>query len=159
MLAGKMIDGIPEEVNIAALVSGFGKHLTDSGSEPGVVVCNDVFDAVETTCLEGKEEVLPGRAALPVGHFDGKNLAATVPIDTDRDQHRLAHNDAGLAHLLVTSVEDEIREGLGEGAIGKGGEAFIQPLVDGGDRRGGEAVSAELFGDRLDFAGRDTLHI
>ena len=45
------------------------------------------------------------------GHLHGQDLAPAVPIDPDRDQHRLAHHDAGLAHLLVAGVEDEEAKG------------------------------------------------
>src|SRR6185437_12901080 len=99
----------------------------------------------------------PGGAAFPVGHIDGQDLAAPVPLDSDGDQHRLAHHHAAFAHLLVAGVEDEIRKGFGEGARGEGFEAPVQALVDGGDGGGREGVAAQLLGDRLDFSGRNTL--
>ena len=72
---------------------------------------------------------------------------------------RLARHHAAFPHLLVARVEDEIGKGLFEGASGKGLEAFVQTLVDGGDGRGRKGVAAELLGDRLDLPGRDTLHV
>ena len=68
--------------------------------------------------------------AFAGGHFDRQDLAASVPVDADGDQHRLAHHHAALAHLLVARVEDEVGKGLFEGASGKGLEAFVQTLVD-----------------------------
>ena len=52
------------------------------------------------------------RSALAVGEFDRQHLAAAVPIDPDRDQHRLAGDHAGLAHPLVARVEDQIGKGF-----------------------------------------------
>jgi hypothetical protein len=36
--------------------------------------------------------------ALAVGELDRQDLPAAVPVDPDRDQHRLAGDHAGLAH-------------------------------------------------------------
>jgi len=103
-----------------------------------VIVGDDELDAVEAAATQSEKEVLPGGAAFPVGHVDGQDLAAAVPVDSDGDQHGLAHDHAALAHLLIARVKDEVRKGLGEGAGGKGFEAFVQALVDGGDGRGRE---------------------
>jgi hypothetical protein len=47
----------------------------------------------------------------------------------DGDQHRLTPDDAGLAHPLVTGVEDEIRERLlVEPPAGEGGKRLVHPL-------------------------------
>jgi hypothetical protein len=48
--------------------------------------------------------------ALAVGELDRQDLAAAVPVDPDRDQHRLAGDHAGLAHPLVARVEDQISD-------------------------------------------------
>ena len=74
--------------------------------EAGVIVGDDELDATEASPAQAEKEVLPGRAALAVGHFDGQDLAAPVPVDPDRDQHRLARDHAALAHLLITRIED-----------------------------------------------------
>src|SRR5580658_713390 len=50
-------------------------------------------------------------------------------------------------------------EGFGQRAAGKLRQAVIQSAVDRTDRRGREAVAAQLLGDRLHLAGRNTLHI
>src|SRR5580700_5274353 len=63
------------------------------------------------------------------------------------------------AYLLITRVEDEVRKGLAEGALGKGSEALVQALVDGGDGGGREGVAAQFLGDRLHLPCRDPLHI
>ena len=82
------------------------------------------------------QDELLSRLARPGSGGDG-------PVDADRDQHGLARDHAALAHLLITGVEDEVRERLGKGARGKGVEAHVQALVDGGDgggREGGRAT-------------------
>ncbi len=159
MLTRQVVEGVPQEVDVTALVGGLGEPLADGGPEAGVVVGDDELDAMEAAGPKREQEVLPGGTALAVGHLDGEDLAAAVPIDTDGDQYRLAHHHAGLAHLLVAGVEDEVGEGLSERATGKGGEALVQPLVDRRDGRGREGVAAELLGDRLDLPGRDALHV
>src|SRR5918996_57136 len=56
-------------------------------------------------------------------------------------------------HPLVTGVDDEIRAGLVEPAPRKPCQLLVEPGVDRTDRRGREAVPAQLLGDRLDLAG------
>ena len=147
------------QVHVASLEGGLGEDLADGRAEAGVIVGDDELDAVQTAPAQAEQEVLPGRAALAVGHLDGEDLAPSVPVDADRDQHRLAHDHAALAHLLIASLEDEVGKGLFEGARGKSFEALVQALVDGGHGGGREGVAAQLLGDRLDLAGRDALHI
>ena len=79
----------------------------------------------------------------------GQALTAAVPVDADRDQHRLAGDHAGLAHPLIARVEDQIGEGFGQGAAGKLCQTRIQPLVHCADRGSRKAVAAQLLGDRL----------
>src|SRR5215210_3409801 len=159
MLSRQVIQGVPEKMNVAALIGCLAENLADGSPEAGMIIGDDKFDAVKATGLQGKEEVPPGGAALAIGHVNGKDLAASIPMNTDGDQDSLAHDDAGLAYFLVASVEDEVRKRLGEMAAGKGGKALVQTLVDGRDGRGRKGVAAELLGDRLDLPGRDPLHI
>lgn len=104
-------------------------QLADRGDKAGMIVGDDQFDTLETARLQAHEEVAPGRAALAIGHLDGQDLAPSVPVDADRDQHRLAHDDAGFTHLLIARVEDEVRKRLLKRVPGKGGEALVQTLV------------------------------
>src|SRR3546814_2779675 len=90
---------------------------------------------------------------------DLQYLPPAVPVDADRDQHRLASNHAAFAHFLVAGIKDQIRERLVEAALGKGRQAAIELLVDRRDRRGREGMAAQLFGDRLDLARRNALDI
>jgi hypothetical protein len=51
-----------------------------------------------------------------LGELDRQHLTAAVPIDADRNQHRLADNHPCLAHPLIARVEDQIGEGFGQAA-------------------------------------------
>ena len=42
-----MIEGIPEEVHVAAPEGGFGEDLADGGAHAGVVVGDHAFDPAE----------------------------------------------------------------------------------------------------------------
>ena len=122
-LARKMVQGVSEEVHVASLHGRLREDLADGRAKAGVIVGDDELDAAEAAAAQGEQEVLPGGAALAVGHVDGQDLAPPVPVDADRDQHRLARDHAALAHLFIAAVEDEVGEGLGKGARGEGVEA------------------------------------
>jgi hypothetical protein len=91
--------------------------------------------------------------------LDPQHAAPAVPADRHRDQHRLAADDPCLPHPLVAGIQDQVGVGLLEAAAGELGQAHIQPLVDRADAGGGEAVTAQLLGDRLDLPRRDPLHV
>src|SRR5438552_6218077 len=99
-----------------------------------MIVGHDEFDAVQTARLEPQKEIPPARSALTVGELDCQHLAAAVPVDTDRDQYRLAGDHTGLAHPLVARIEDQIGKGFGQGAAGKLRETSVPPLVHCTDR-------------------------
>ena len=65
----------------------------------------------------------PARPALAVGELDRQHLTAAVPVDADRDQHRLAGDHAGLAHPLSAV---QIEYSLWSRDV----EAEIQPLCE-----------------------------
>src|SRR3546814_18654981 len=83
-----------------------------------------------------------------LGHLHGQYLPPAVPVDADRDQHRLASNHAAFAHSLVAGIKDQIRERLVEAALGKGRQAAIELLVDRRDRRGREGMAAQSSEER-----------
>jgi len=83
-----------------------------------VIAGDHELDAMQAALAQAGEEILPGRAALVVGHVDGQDLAAPVRVDPDGDQHGLAHHHAALAHLLIAGVEDKVGEGLSKRAVG-----------------------------------------
>jgi hypothetical protein len=134
MLAWQVIERVPKEMNVTALPGGLRDHLADRRDETGMIVGDHQFDAPQAASFQPDEEVLPGRAALAAGYLDRQNLPPSVPVDANGDQHRLAHHDAGLAHLLIAGIEDQVSKGLLKRAFGKGLQAFVQPLVNRRDR-------------------------
>ena len=85
-----------------------------------MIVGDDELDAGEAALAQAQQEVAPARSTLPVGELDTEDLAAAVPIDADRDQHRLAGDDTRLAHLLIARIEDQVGERLVQPARGPG---------------------------------------
>ena len=92
----EMVEGVSEEVYVASLDGRLRDNLADSCAKAGVIVGDDELDAVETAAAQSEQEVLPGGAAFPVGHVDGQDLAAPVPVDPHRNQHRLAADHRAL---------------------------------------------------------------
>ena len=124
-----------------------------------MVVADDEFDASQPAAFERQEKVAPARPALAIGELDGQDLPPAILVDRHRDQHRLADDNPGLAHLLVACIEDQVGKVLIEPPLGKGTQALVEGLVDRADRRGREAVPAQYLGYRLDLARRNTLHV
>src|SRR3954469_11174249 len=111
-------------------------------AQAGMVVGDDELDAGKAASAQAKEEVLPGGAALAFGLLDGGDLTPAVPVDADGDQHGLGADDAVLGDLLVAGVQVEGRGRARREGAWRGGEAVVQPLVDGRDGRGREGVAA-----------------
>src|SRR3984885_3862765 len=59
-LARQMVQRVAEEVDVAALEGGFGKHLADGCAKACVIVGDDELDAVEAAPAQSEQEVLPG---------------------------------------------------------------------------------------------------
>src|ERR1700760_3351872 len=95
--ARHVIEGVSQEMHIAALIGRFRQSLTQCRPEPGVIVGDHELDTVETAPLEPPQKIPPARAALAIGELDRQHLAAAVPVDADRNQHRLAEDHTGLA--------------------------------------------------------------
>ena len=84
-----------------------------------MVVGDDQLDAVQATLAQAEQEIFPRRAALAVRHLNGRIWRRPSQVDADRDQHRLAGDDAPFADLFVTRIEDQIGKGLGEPGLAK----------------------------------------
>jgi hypothetical protein len=103
------IEGVPEEVHIAALPGGFWQDFADRLLEAGMVVADDKLDACQAAPLQPGQELAPARSTFPVGELDRQDLSPAVFVDGYCDQHRLADDDPRLAHLLVRA--SRIRQG------------------------------------------------
>ena len=130
-LARQVVEGVPEEVDVAALEGGLGQDLADGGPQAGVIVGDDELDAVQAAPPAGRagspssDERL-SRLAISTARI-WRRPSQSMPIAISTAWLR---DHAGLAHLLVARVEDQVGEGLVERAAGKGGEALVQALVD-----------------------------
>ena len=71
-----MIEGVAQEVDVAALEGDFGQDFPDGGAKAGVIVGDDELDAIGAALAQAEKKVLPGRSAFAIGHVDRQDLAA-----------------------------------------------------------------------------------
>jgi hypothetical protein len=69
-LSREMIDGIPQEVHVAALPGSTRQAFRNRLFQPFVVIRDHKLDAVETALLEPHQELAPARAAFPIGKLN-----------------------------------------------------------------------------------------
>jgi hypothetical protein len=55
-----MVEGVAQEMDVAALKGGLGEDLADRRAKPGMIVGHHQFDAVEAALSKGEKEVSPG---------------------------------------------------------------------------------------------------
>jgi hypothetical protein len=72
-----------------------------------------------TPLAQPQEKVAPARAAFAIGQIDSQNLPPAFPVHGNRNQHRLADDDAAFADPLITGIQNEIRVGLLKAPLGK----------------------------------------
>ena len=58
-LARQVIEGVAQEVDVAALERGVGQDLADGRAQACMIVGDDQLDAVEAAFAQADEEVLP----------------------------------------------------------------------------------------------------
>src|ERR1700730_10749807 len=109
-LARYVVQGVAEEMDIAALPDGFRQNLTNRRLKSRMIVGDHQLHAVKPAHLESAQELAPARAAFPIGEFHPQYLAATVPVDADGNQHGMADNHSGLAYALVAGIDDQVGE-------------------------------------------------
>jgi hypothetical protein len=69
-------------------------------------------DARGAPALQRAEKLLLGGLALGVGHLHGEYLAHAIVPYTRNDQNALADHSPIQPHLLVASIDEEVRVGL-----------------------------------------------
>ena len=122
-LARQVVQGVAQEVHVAALPGRFRQNLADRPLQTRVVVGHDELDPVQAPLLECDQELLPTGRRLPVGQLHRQHLALPLPVDADRDQHRLRADHPVLTHLLVAGVQDQVGVDLIQRPGGKAGQA------------------------------------
>src|SRR5271170_3620683 len=79
--------------SISAMNQGLDASLAQFAGRP----LAEAFPYLILDARYERVEIAPARPALAVGELDRQYLAAAIPVDADRDQHRLAGDHAGLA--------------------------------------------------------------
>ena len=123
-----MVEGVAQEVHIAALPGGLGQDLGDALAQAGVVVGDDELHAGEAALPQAGEEVAPAGGALAGRGLDAEHAAVALAVDADGDQHRLGADHAALAHALVAGVADQVGVGLLQAPRGELGQALVEAL-------------------------------
>jgi len=54
-----MIERIPEEMHVAALMGSCVEHLANGGAQAGMIVGDNKLNAVKASRRQAKQEVLP----------------------------------------------------------------------------------------------------
>ena len=125
-LPGQIVEGVTEEVDVAALPHGLGQQLAHRALEPGVIVRHHKLDAVEAARLQPFHERRPARARLAVRQLDAEHLPPAFPVDPERNEHRLGLDHSVEADLRVARIQDHVGIGLLEPALRKATEQGIQ---------------------------------
>src|SRR3546814_3682989 len=58
-LPWQVIERVPQEVHVAALVCGAGQHLADRRAQAGMIVGDDELGAMQAPVTQAQQEVLP----------------------------------------------------------------------------------------------------
>ena len=89
-----MVECVAQEMHVAALPRGLLEHIPDGLPQPVVIVADHELHPMQASVPQPGEKVLPGAAGLPVGCLHPQDLALSVSVDADGDQHRLGADHA-----------------------------------------------------------------
>ena len=145
------MDGVPGEMELAALPSRAARDGPARGPQAGVVVGDDIVHSPHAARLQALQKGPPVDLRLRQGDRDAQHPPAFVRADADRREHGGVTDDPAVAHLLVARVEDQIPD-LAERPVAPGFQLFIQKLRRAADLRRGQALHAELAHHRLNLA-------
>lgn len=107
-LAGEVVDGVSQEMDVAALPHGFWQDLADGLAQPFVVVADGELYTPKAASLQADQEVLPRGRALAAGQADSKDATATFLIDADRDLDGTLPDDSALPNALVAGIQQDV---------------------------------------------------
>ena len=145
------MDGVPGEVELAALPFRAAQDGPARGAQTCVIVGDHILDAAHAARLQAFQKGPPMDLRLGEGDRDAQHPATLVGADADRREHGGVADDPTVAHLLVTRIEDQIPD-LAERPGAPGLQLVVEQLRRAADLRGGQALYAELAHHRLDIA-------
>ena len=147
-------EDVAVEVHGAALVFGPGEHLGDRADHAGRLIAGEHAHAAQPARLQPRQEVAPAlfgfREAL--GAADDLAVSALVHADRHHDRHVLV--GASPAALQVDAVDVDVRVFAGQRTASPFVHGLERPVVQVGDRAGGNAGAPEDLADVLDAPRR-----
>ncbi len=148
--------GILLKMELAALPGHGGKNGLACGGHAWMSIADDERGATQAACDQQGKEGAPMDLSLTQRYADAKDSA--LAIHAVGDEHCAVHEQAAMAHLLVTSFEDKIRARF-QLAVAPELEFHIELGRAGAHLRGADLMATKLLNDLGDFARRDALHI
>ena len=156
--ARRVMNGVPGEVELAALPFRAAQDGPARGAQTCVIVGDHIVDAAHAARLQAFQKGPPMNLRLGEGDRDAQHPATLVGADAHGREHGGVPYDAAVAHLFVTGVEDQVSD-LAERPAAPGLQFVVEQLCRAADLRRRKALDAELAHHRLDLAGRDALDI
>ena len=158
-VTGQIVQGVAQEVHVAALPRRVGQNLTNGRLQPSVIVADHELHSVQPSLPQSAQKTAPAVAALPFGHFHSKDAPPPFMVDPNRDQHRMAADRPLVTDPLVARVQNHIRIRLIQSSRGERFELTVELLRYLADRARTERMPAQLFGDRLYLPRRHSLDV
>lgn len=157
MLPADLPEGVPGDVNLATLPGCALEVPADGVHQAAVIVAGHQPHAAQATVLEAPEELVVCRFALRVSHLDRQQLPEAVLPHTLDDQHALTDDLTAPAHVLVTSVDDEIGVGDVQRPLPPRRQVAVQTADEAADGALAETRAAQDLGDVPDLPGAHAL--
>lgn len=142
-----------------ALPGGANEHLLHGLFESEVGVGDDQLHAAQAAGHQLATEREPELVVLGGTDVDADDLALAAVFDRHRDQHCHGDDAAVLAHFLERRVEKQIRVCAIEPARPEGLHLGVELAADAAHLILGDALEAERFGELVDGARADAVHI
>src|SRR5690554_5541109 len=159
MLPADLPEGVASDVHLATLPGYALEVPLDGVDQAAVIVAGDQPHATRSAVLEAPEKPVVRRLALRVGHLDSQQLAGTVVTHALHDQHALTHHLTTLAHVLIASVDDEVRVGGVQRPLPPRRQVPVKEADEAADGALAEARAAQHLGDVPDLPGAHTLEV
>jgi len=102
--------GVLLEMKLTALPGDRGEDGGAGGTQAGVVVADNMGDALKATLLEAREELAPVDLGFAQCDADAENGAFAEFIHSQGDEDGAIDQTPAMAHLFVSGIDDEIGE-------------------------------------------------